>query len=95
MGIKHKIKIRKVTGIGVHGLATGDSLDLSDDPKGERRSPASDGESIRRDVPADDMNKENEEKFYEIDRPRFEEQDEKEYKKQLKKFFKGEDEDNT
>jgi|TARA_E500000331_G_scaffold207265_1_gene198809 hypothetical protein len=95
MSIKHKIKIKKVTGIGVHGLATGDSLDLSDDPKGERRSPASDGESIRRDVPADDMNKENEEKFYEIDRPRFEEQDEKEYKKQLKKFFKGEDEDNT
>ena len=95
MSIKHKIKIKKVTGIGVHGLATGDSLDLSDDPKGERRSPASDGESIRRDVPADDMNKENEEKFYGIDRPRFEEQDEKEYKKQLKKFFKGEDEDNT
>jgi len=90
MSIKHKIKIKKVTGIGVHGLATGDSLDLSDDPKGERRSPASDGESIRRDVPADDMNKENEEKFYEIDRPRFEEHDEKEYQKHLKKFFKGE-----
>ena len=56
MAIKHKIKIRKVTGIGVHGLATGDSLDLSDDPKGERRSPASDGESARRSVPADDRN---------------------------------------
>ena len=56
MSIKHKIKIRKVTGIGVHGLATGDSLALSDDPKGERRSPASDGESIRRDVPTDDRN---------------------------------------
>jgi len=53
MSIKHKIKIKKVTGIGVHGLATGDSLDLSDDPKGERRSPASDGESARRSVPAD------------------------------------------
>jgi hypothetical protein len=39
MSIKHKIKIRKVTGIGVHGLATGDSLDLSDDAKGERRTP--------------------------------------------------------
>ena len=26
---------------------------------------------------------------------RYEEQDEKEYKRQLKKFFKGEDEDNT
>ena len=54
MSIKHKIKIRKVTGIGVHGLATGDSLDLSDDPKGERRSPASDGERTGRSVPADD-----------------------------------------
>ena len=54
MSIKHKIKIKKVTGIGVHGLATGDSLDLSDDPKGERRSPASDGESTRRSVSTDD-----------------------------------------
>jgi len=54
MSIKHKIKIRKVTGIGVHGLATGDSLDLSDDPKGERRSPASDGERTGRSVPDND-----------------------------------------
>jgi hypothetical protein len=79
MGIKHKIKIRKVTGIGVHGLATGDSLDLSDDPKGERRSPASDGESIRRDVPADEM---------EI--VRFEEHSDEDYIEHCRKFFKGE-----
>lgn len=90
MAIKHKIKIKKVTGIGVHGLATGDSLDLSDNAKASDDLPASDGESVGRDVPADDMNKENEEKFYETDRPRFEEHDEKEYAKHCRKFFKGE-----
>ena len=79
MGIKRKIKIRKVTGIGVHGLATGDSLDLSDDPKGEQRSPALDGESIGRDVPADEMST-----------VRFEEHTDKEYAEHCRKFFKGE-----
>ena len=54
MGIKHKIKIRKVTGIGVHGLATGDSLDLSDNAKASDELPASDGESTRRSVSTDD-----------------------------------------
>jgi len=79
MAIKHKIKIRKVTGIGVHGLATGDSLDLSDDPKGERRSPASGRESVGRDVPPDEM---------EI--IRYEEHSDKEYEEHCRKFFKGE-----
>ena len=55
MGIKHKIKIRKVTGIWVHGLATGDSLDLSDNARASDELPASSGESVGRDVPADDM----------------------------------------
>ena len=41
------------------------------------------------------LSEENEKNFYETDRPRFEEQDEEEYRKQLKRFFKGEDEDNT
>ena len=36
------------------------------------------------------MNKENEEKFYEMDRPRFEEHDEKDYIEHCRKFFKGE-----
>ena len=54
MAIKHKIKIKKVTGIGVHGLATGDSLDLSDNAKASDESSALDGESIRRDVPSDE-----------------------------------------
>ena len=79
MGIKHKIKIRKVTGIGVHGLATGDSLDLSDNAKASDELPALDGESVGRDVPADEM---------EI--VRFEEHDEKDYIEHCRKFFKGE-----
>jgi hypothetical protein len=79
MAIKHKIKIRKVTGIGVHGLATGDSLDLSDDPKGERRGPASGRESVGRDVPPDEM-----------ETVRFEEHDEKDYKQKCDAHFKKE-----
>ena len=67
----------------------------SSGPKHSAERPASklgvsDGESIRRGVPANDMNKENEEKFYEMDRPRFEEHDEKDYIEHCRKFFKGE-----
>ena len=79
MAIKHKIKIKKVTGIGVHGLATGDSLDLSDNARASDELPASDGESIRRDVPADEMST-----------VRFEEHTDKEYAEHCRKFFKGE-----
>ena len=53
----------------------------------------SDGESAGRSVPANDMNKENEEKFYEMDRPRYEEQSEEEYLKHCERFFKGWDDD--
>ena len=104
MSIKHKIKIRKVTGIGVHGLATGDSLDLSDDPKGERRSPASDGESIRRDVPADDnvfndktiSNDYKSGGAYKAMLQLFNQNLEDErYAEHCRKFFKGKDENNT
>ena len=79
MGIKRKIKIRKVTGIGVHGLATGDSLDLSDNAKASDDLPALDGESVGRDVPADEMST-----------VRFEEHTDKEYEEHCRKFFKGE-----
>jgi hypothetical protein len=79
MGIKRKIKIRKVTGIGVHGLATGDSLDLSDNAKASDELPALDGESVGRDVPADEMSI-----------VRFEEHTDKEYEEHCRKFFKGE-----
>ena len=79
MSIKHKIKIRKVTGIGVHGLATGDSLDLSDNARASDELPALDGESVGRDVPADEMST-----------VRFEEHTDKEYEEHCRKFFKGE-----
>ena len=49
--------------------------------------------SIKHIIKIKKLSEENEKKFYEKDRPRFEEQDEEEYKKQLKRFFKGEDED--
>jgi hypothetical protein len=60
--------------------ATGDSLDLSDEgiSKPEQRLSASDGESARRGVPADDMKQ-----------PIFVNED-AEYCKYLAKFFKGE-----
>ena len=79
MSIKQKIKIKKVTGIGVHGLATGDSLDLSDNAKASDELPALEGESIGRDVPPDEMNT-----------VRFEEHTDKEYEEHCRKFFKGE-----
>ena len=80
MSIKHKIKIRKVTGIGVHGLATGDSLDLSDNAKASDELPAVEETSTERDgdLPTDMI--------------RFEEHSEEEYRAHLKKFFKGKDE---
>ena len=56
MAIKHKIKIRKVTGIGVQGIATSGPMDLSDNAKASDELPALDGESARRSVPADDRN---------------------------------------
>ena len=104
MGIKNKIKIKKVTGIGVHGLATGDSLDLSDDPKGERRSPASGGESARRSVPADDnvfKDKTISDDYksggaYKAMLSLFADHvSEEEYAEHCRKFFKGDNENNT
>ena len=104
MSIKHKIKIRKVTGIGVHGLATGDSVDLSDDPKGERRSPASDGESARRSVPTDDnvfKDKTISDDYksggaYKAMLNMFADHvSEEEYLEHCRKFFKGNNENNT
>ena len=57
MSIKHKIKIKKIDRDRGTYSATGDSLDLSDEgiSKPEQRLSASDGESARRGVPADDM----------------------------------------
>ena len=80
MSIKQKIKFKQVDrDRGTHS-AKGVSLDLSDDPKGERRSPAVEETSTERDgdLPTDMV--------------RFEEHSEEEYRAHLKKFFKGKDE---
>ena len=80
MSIKQKIKFKQIDrDRGTHS-AKGVSLDLSDDPKGEQRSPAVEEVSTERDgdLPTDMI--------------RFEEHSEEEYRAHLKKFFKGNDE---
>ena len=80
MSIKQRIKFKQVDrDRGTHS-AKGVSLDLSDDPKGERRSPAVEEVSteLDGDLPTDMI--------------RFEEHSEEEYRAHLKKFFKGKDE---
>jgi len=83
MSIKQRIKfnatVKGYRDRGTHS-AKGVSLDLSDDPKGEQRSPAVEEVSTERDgdLPTDMI--------------RFEEHSEEEYRAHLKKFFKGDDE---
>ena len=83
MSIKQRIKfnatVKGYRDRGTHS-AKGVSLDLSDDPKGEQRSPAVEEVSTERDgdLPTDMI--------------RFEEHSEEEYRAHLKKFFKGNDE---
>ena len=80
MSIKQKIKFKQVDrDRGTHS-AKGVSLDLSNDPRGERRGPAVEETSTERDgdLPTDMI--------------RFEEHSEEEYRAHLKKFFKGKDE---
>ena len=59
MSIKHRIKFKKIDRDRGTNPAKGVSLDLSDEgiSKPEQRLSASDGESARRGVPADDMKK--------------------------------------
>ena len=100
MSIKNKIKIRKVTGIGVHGLATGDSLDLSDNAKASDDLPASDGESVGRDVSTDDRSVFDDKTIsndyksggaYKAILNMFAEQlDDEKFAEHCRKFFKGE-----
>ena len=78
MAIKHKIKLKSYRGRGTRD-ANGAPLDLSDNAKASDESSALDGESVGRDVPADEMIT-----------IRYEEHDEKEYAEHCRKFFKGE-----
>ena len=81
MGIKHKIKFGTVKGYRGRGTrdAIGAPLDLSDNARASDESSASEGESVGRDVPPDEMNT-----------VRFEEHTDKEYAEHCRKFFKGE-----
>ena len=89
MSIKHKIKIRKVTGIGVHGLATGDSLDLSDNAKASDELPASDGESTRRSVSTDDKEYQGGGAYRAMLSLFADHVSDEEYAEHCRKFFKG------
>ena len=100
MSIKNKIKIRKVTGIGVQGIATSGPMDLSD----KRRSPASDGESARRSVPVEDnvfKDKTISDDYksggaYKAMLNMFADHvSDEEYAEHCRKFFKGDNENNT
>ena len=84
MAIKHKIKVKNATVRGYQARGTSPAELRSSGPKQRPERVAttlgvSDGESIRRDVPADEMIT-----------VRYEEHDEKEYAEHCRKFFKGE-----
>ncbi len=104
MSIKQKIKIRKVTGIGVQGIATSGPMDLSDNAKASDELPASDGESTRRSVSTDDnvfkdktiSNNYKSGGAYKAMLKLFNANLEDErYAEHCRKFFKGKDENNT
>jgi hypothetical protein len=103
MSIKQKIKLKSYRGRGTRD-ATGAPLDLSDNAKASDESSALDGENIRRDVPADDnvfndktvSNDYKSGGAYKAMLQLFNQNLEDErYAEHCKKFFKGEDENNT
>jgi hypothetical protein len=96
MAIKHKIKFKTDRDRGTYS-ATGDSLDLSDEgiSKPEQRLSASDGESARRGVPADDMDYKSGGAYKAILKLFATQLDDEKFAAHCKKFFKGEDENNT
>ena len=81
MSIKHKIKFKIDRGRGTSPAELRSSGPKLRPDKGSDESSALDGESIRRDVPADEM---------EI--VRFEEHSDEEYLEHCREFFKGKSE---
>jgi hypothetical protein len=96
MSIKHKIKFKTDRDRGTNP-AKGVSLDLSDEgiSKPEQRLSASDGESARRGVPADDMDYQGGGAYKAILKLFATQLDDEKFAAHCKKFFKGEDENNT
>ena len=83
MSIKHKIKFKSATVRGYQARGTSPAELRSSGPKQRPErvatTPGVSGESVRRDVPADEMST-----------VRFEEHTDKEYAEHCRKFFKGE-----
>ena len=97
MSIKHKIKIKKIDRDRGTNPAKGVSLDLSDEgiSKPEQRLSASDGESARRGVPADDMDYKSGGAYKAILNMFATQLDDEKFAEHCRKFFKGDNEDNT
>jgi hypothetical protein len=94
MSIKHKIKFKIDRDRGTYS-ATGDSLDLSDDgqPSNDSRRPL--GESARRSVSQDDIDYQGGGAYKAILKLFSNQLDDEKFAEHCKKFFKGEDENNT
>ena len=78
MSIKHKIKLKSYRGRGTSSAELR-STGPKQRPERVATTPGVSGESVRRDVPADEMST-----------VRFEEHTDKEYAEHCRKFFKGE-----
>ena len=95
MSIKNKIKFKKLDRDRGTYSATGDSLDLSDDgqPSDDSRRPL--GESARRSVSQDDIDYQGGGAYKAILKLFSNQLDDEKFAEHCKKFFKGEDENNT
>ena len=95
MSVKNKIKIKKIDRDRGTYLANGISLDLSDDgqPSNDSRRPL--GESARRSVSQDDIDYQGGGAYKAILKLFSDQLDDEKFAEHCKKFFKGEDENNT
>ena len=95
MSVKNKIKIKKIDRDRGTYLANGISLDLSDDgqPSNDSRRPL--GESARRSVSQDDIDYQGGGAYKAILKLFSNQLDDEKFAEHCKKFFKGEDENNT
>ena len=90
--IKRILRLKSIDRDRGTNSATGDSLDLSDEgiSKPEQRLSASDGESARRGVPADEMNYKGGAAYKALLNLFAQHLDDEKFAKHCKKFFKGE-----
>ena len=94
MAIKHKIKFKGYRGRGTCD-ATGAPLDLSYNAKASVEPSALDGESIRRDVPDNDNEYQSGGAYKAMLKLFNNNLEDEKYAEHCRKFFKGDDENNT